>query len=338
MNKSFEFRVSSFGLKTLNRAAAKLRCANSQLATRNSKPIRAGFTLVEMITVIAITAIIAAAVGVFLRVPVQGYQDSERRAAITDAADTAFKQISRDLHTSLPNSVRVTGAGLVVYLEFLQTRSGGRYRSEAPGVAVPSAPPATCPDTDGDTFANDNVMRFGVADTCFGAFGVPVGDLGTIVPGSDFVVIYNLGPNYANADAYATGPATGGNKSLITAPVNPGLGSESVFLFQANNFLLDSPGRRFHVISGPVSYVCDPPPGAGTLTRISGYAIAAVQPTPPAGATALLARNITACTITYDQNVINQRVGVVSIWLSFADPAGGTAVNLFQQVQVSNVP
>jgi hypothetical protein len=35
---------------------------------------------------------------------------------------------------------------------------------------------------------------------------------------------------------------------------------------------------------------------------------------------------------------VNQRNGVVSIWLRFADPAVGATVNLFQQVQVSNVP
>ncbi|MDB5926465.1 MAG: prepilin-type N-terminal cleavage/methylation protein, partial [Betaproteobacteria bacterium] len=86
------------------------------------------------------------------------------------------------------------------------------------------------------------------------------------------------------------------------------------------------------------SYACDP--GAGTLNRYSGYAITAAQQTPPPGTPALLARGVTGCTFVYDQNVINQRQGVVSIWLRIAaaaDPGGG-AVNLFQQVQVSNVP
>jgi MSHA biogenesis protein MshO len=85
-----------------------------------------------------------------------------------------------------------------------------------------------------------------------------------------------------------------------------------------------------------VTYICDP--GAGTVSRISAYSIAAAQPMPPVGTTALLARNISACTITYDQNVINQRVGVVSIALGFADATSATAVNLFQQVQIGNVP
>ena len=299
---------------------------------RNFRRCRA-FTLVEMITVIAITGVIAAAVGVFLRVPMQSYIDVQRRASISDAADTAFALLKRDLQTALPNSLRVTNAGAIFYLEFLQTRTGGRYRADE---AAPSASSSAnaCPDTDGDTLADENVLQFGVADTCFTTLGT-VSNLSGIVPNSDFVTVYNLGPGFANADAYASGAATGGNKSLITSAA-AGAGGENVIGFQSHAFTLESPGRRFHVIAGPVSYVCDPT--AGTLRRVSGYAISAVQPTPPAGTSVLLAQRVAACTIVYDQNVINQRQGVVSFSLRLAEPAGGAAVNLFQQVQVSNVP
>jgi len=288
--------------------------------------MRNGFTLIEMITVIAILAIIAAAVAIFLQYPLQSYQDAQRRAEITDAADTLFKRISRDLQTALPNSVRVTNAGAVYYLEFLQTRTGGRYRAAHGGET------AVCPTASGD----GDVMAFGIADTCFRSIG-DVPNLTSIAAGSDFLVIYNLGPGFTNANAYAAGAATGGNKSLITA-VAAATGSENQITFQSNTFALASPGNRFQVVSGPVSYVCTPGAGAaGTVQRYSGYAISAAQPTPPAGGTvALVAQNIVNCTFTY--NTTNQRTGVVSMWLSFADPGGGSAVNLSEQVQVSNVP
>jgi MSHA biogenesis protein MshO len=301
-------------------------------ASAPRKTMRTGFTLVEMIAVIAITGILAAAVAVFLRLPLQSYQDAQRRASITDAADTAFGLLKRDLQSALPNSVRVTSTGAMFYLEFLQTRTAGRYRADA---ALPAAATSanTCPDTNGNGLADENVLQFGGVDACFTTLG-PLANLNAIVPNGDFIAVYNLGGGFTGADAYASGNATGGNKSVITSAA-AGSGGENVIAFQANTFDLESPGHRFHVISGPVSYVCDP--ATGTLRRFAGYAISAAQPTPPGGASVLLAQGITACTMTYDQNVINQRTGVVAIWLTFADP-NATAVSLFQQVQVSNVP
>lgn len=292
----------------------------------------AGYTLVEMIIVIVIIGVVAAAAAVFLKLPLHSYQDAQRRAAISDAADTAFMLLKRDLQTALPNSVRVTSAGAVFYLEFLQTRTGGRYRADSPTPAVPTGA-NTCPDTNTNSLADENVLQFGVADTCFTTLGT-LANLGAIAANADFLAVYNLGPGFASADAYASGNVTGGNKSLITSAA-AGSGGENVIQFQSNTFSLDSPGRRFHVISGAVSYVCDPT--VGTLRRYAGYAISAAQPAPPAGTPVLLAQGITACTMTYDQNVINQRIGVVGLWLRIADP-NATAVNLFQQVQVSNVP
>ena len=297
-----------------------------------------GFTLVELVTVIAIMGVVAAMVAVFIRLPMQAYQDIQRRAEISDAADTVFGRLKRDLQTALPNSIRVSTVGGITYLEFLQVRTAGRYRADVPIPAVATSA-NTCPDTDGDTFANENVLRFGVADNCFASLGA-IQNFGAVVPNSDYLVVYNLGTGFTNADAYAGGAATGGNKSLITA-VAAGVGGENVVRFTNTTFNLDSPGKRFQIVSGPVTYVCDPTIGAptfGTVQRISAYAISAAQPTPPAGAAARVAQNITACTITYNQNVINQRVGIVAVALTFADPAGGTAVNLFQQIQVNNVP
>jgi MSHA biogenesis protein MshO len=292
-----------------------------------------GFTLVEMMVVMAVTGIVAATTAVFLKLPLQAYQDTERRAALTDMLDTTFTYLRRDLQTALPNSVRVTSVGAVYYLEFLKTRTAGRYRADNPN-PVGAWTANACPDGDGDARENENALAFGVADTCF----VTSGDLPnrtSIAAGSDFVVVYNLGPGYGSADAYSSGAATGGNKSLVTS-VAAGTGGRNVLQFQSNTFNLESPARRFYVVSGPVTYVCDP--AAGTLRRVSGYAIAAAQATPPAGTAVLLGQGLTGCTMTYDQNVANQRIGLVSLWLQAADPGGGTTVRLFQQVQVSNVP
>ena len=294
-----------------------------------------GFTLMEAVVVIAVLGIISAGLAFFIRTPVQGYIDAESRARLSDNAETAFRRIGRDLQSALPNSVRVSNVGGVFYLEFLQTRTGGRYRAAPDKSVVPQVPTGanTCPETNANGLADEDTMAFGVSDTCFRSIGaVPISPtFGPVVPG-DFLVIYNLGTGFTNADAYASGAATGGNKSLITA-FAASAGNENRFIFDAYTFALESPGARFHVVSGPVSYVCDPV--AGTIQRYSNYAIAVAQPQPPGGGANLMAQNVSACTITY--NAANQRIGVVSMWLQLSD-SSGARVNLFQEVQVNNSP
>ncbi|MFA7281773.1 MAG: type II secretion system protein [Sterolibacterium sp.] len=294
-----------------------------------------GFTLIELITAMVLTGILAAAAAVFLRVPIAGYFDLARRAALTDIADLAVRRFSRDVQTALPNSVRVAGVcnGLTpCYLEYLEVRTGGRYREE------PSGGPTLCPAGAG---AYTDALQIGSVDTCLRSLG-PIPALLTIATGAaagDFLVIYNLGPGFAGADAYASGGVTGGNKSRILVRSAPGANEDRID-FQNLAFPLASPDRRFHVVSGPVTYICDP--AAQTLTRQWGYAISAGQGTPPAGGnSALLATGVTECSFTYNPNVVAQRNGVVSVrlQLSQADPAGTTErVTLFSQVHVSNVP
>ena len=293
-----------------------------------------GFTLIELVVAMVITGILAAAAAVFLRVPIAGYYDVARRAALTDIADLAVRRFSRDLQTALPNSVRVAGpcgGGGLCYVEFLEVRPGGRSREEPAGVG-----PLLCP---GGAYAD--TLQIGSADTCFRSLGT-IPNLANIVTGAatgDFLVVYNLGPGFAGANAYASGGVTGGNKSRILAAA-AGPGAEDRLDFQSLIFPLASPDRRFQVVSGPVTYICDPV--AQTLTRQWGYAITAAQATPPAGgAASLLAGGVTNCNFTYAPNAVAQRNGVVSIRLELTqvDPAGTPErVTIFSQVHVSNVP
>lgn len=285
-----------------------------------------GFTLVEMIIVIVITGIIGGIVAMFLRAPVQGYIDSERRAEMTDIADTALRRMSRDIRLALPNSVRVTAVGGIQYLEYLETMGGGRYNS--------TTAPADCM-TSGNCTALTSV-----GDLVTGAAGsastVLVSGQGVITPGSSRVVVYNQYNNSA-ADCSAANPSAYCGHGLATiAGVTNGAvnATEDVISFAATNFYGGSPNNRFQLVTGPVTYACDPV--AGTLTRFSGYALAAVQPTPPAVAGAVLADNISACTFTYSGNVVAQRSGLVTAHLTIS--RDGESVALYNATHVSNVP
>src|SRR5690606_31515089 len=140
-----------------------------------------GFTLVEMIVVIVITGIIAAAVAVFIRAPAQGYVDLVARAELADEADTAVRRISREVRRALPNSVRVPNDGS--YVEFLLTSTGGRYMTDTDDPSL------------GDVlnFTDENKKNFRVV----GGFAAD-----KIIPNHSWIVVYNLGPGQEPANAY----------------------------------------------------------------------------------------------------------------------------------------
>ncbi|MBI5752731.1 MAG: type II secretion system protein [Hydrogenophilales bacterium] len=275
-----------------------------------------GFTLIEMIVVIVLTSIIASAVAVFIKLPIEGYVATARRAEMTDIADTAIRRMGRDLRLALPNSVRVTDGGATI--EILLTKTGGRYRSES------------------DTTATADALNFSAADTLFDQFGplsVLTGQAITI--NSDSVVIYNLGQGITSADAYA---AAADNRSVIRGLPAGALANERRIQIDAKQFPLESPGNRFQVIEGPVSYVC----ANGQLTRYWGYPIQAAQPTAAAlptlgGASALLAANVGAggCVFGYNPG-ITARSGLVDLTLIITQ--ANESVRLYHEVHVTNVP
>lgn len=268
-----------------------------------------GFTLIEAIVAMVLLGIAGSLVGMFIRVPIEGYFDTERRARLTDTADTALRRMARDLRLALPNSIRIKPAppgSNAVYLEFLQTRIGGRYR------------------TDPTAAGGGNPLEFGIADANgFDVLGTP-----PVFQAGDHVAIANLGTD-SGADAY-----TGNNMVPIT-----GITPAGVVQFAAFRFPVPSPGARFFIVDQRVTYECNP--DAGVLRRYSGYAlVGAAQPTPPGVAPVLLAQRVAnranACTMTYDANVANTRMGVVSMSLTLEE--AGESVTLLHQVHVSNVP
>jgi MSHA biogenesis protein MshO len=302
---SFEFRVSSFELEE---QADPRSSFNWKLETGNWKLRKArGFTLVEMVVVIAITGILAAAVAVFIRRPVESYVDAARRAELTDIADTALRRITRDLRTALPNSIRIDVTGR--YIEFLQTSGGGRYRAAAPG----------------------DFLDFTAADATFDVLGTGITIPATGAPGGNQIVVYNLG--VPGADAYEGNTAATHVRRAYAGAT--GINVTNISITSANRLPFESPGKRFQVVSTPVTYHCDL--GTGVLRRHWDYAITAAQSAPPAdGSNALLATNVTGCSFVYTASGTSARTGILALTLEVSQ--GGETVRLFQQAHVSNVP
>lgn len=202
-----------------------------------------GFTLLEAIIVIVLTGILAAAVAVFLRAPVQGYLDVARRAELTDIADTALRRIGRELRLALPNGIRVTAGNTAI--EFIPIKSAGRYREAGPG----------------------DILDFSSStDTSFDVIGP-----GVDVASGDQVVVYNLG--ITGSDAYA-----GTSRRAAASPFGAALAIVT-FAPAGAAFPFASPARRFQVVSTPASYIC----AGGLLTRYSNYSYGAAPTTGASG-------------------------------------------------------
>lgn len=279
------------------------------------KYTQTGFTLIELIMVIVITGIISGMVSVFIRMPVNQYLDIARRAEMTDIADTALRRMSRDIRTAVPNSVRLSGSA---YIEFLPTKTGGRYRANATGGT-------------GSCGAAGDELSFTTADSCFEITGSAI-----TFAANDYIVVgstqsngnppYDPGTN-GILRAY-TGSASALTKVVMTATQFPSFAS------------LQS--QRFEVVSGSeqaVTYACEnvggTSDGTGTLKRYWGYGFKLAQLAPPTGgSSALLADSISACSITY--NNVNQRNGLVAISLTLT--SGGENISLYHEIHVNNSP
>jgi MSHA biogenesis protein MshO len=278
-----------------------------------------GFTLIELVITIAVGSVVVAFMALFIVTPIEAYTAQTRRAQLVDAADSALRFMSRDLRSALPNSVRVTTSGTVSALELLATADGARYQ-------------------DGGPLANPTLAL---------SFSAPSGAFATTVPftqlalpwssSSYYLAIYNVGVPGADAYQMANVITPAGTTLSISAGAAPN--QDLVTLSPPFQFAYGSPEKRVYLVSGPVSYLCDP--SAGTLTRYAGYSISSMQPTSAAtltaaGATsALVAGNVAGCAFAYSAGTA-QRNALAT--LSLALSQSGEAVQLLNEVQVVNAP
>lgn len=275
-----------------------------------------GFTLVEAVAVMVITAVVATMMTVFINVPVNTYLDGVKRAEESDMADHALRRLARDLRLALPNSVRVNGNSI----EYLETRGGLRYLAED-DIDTPG----------GGTYLNWN----NAAQRTFTVVGgVPTGRNAPVV--GDFIVVYNLGAGQEPGNAYdCSGSCNRAQIQSLTASTITMV--SNVFAAQTTaGVALMSPAKRFHVVSTPVTWRCDT--ATGRLIRHWGYTISATQSAVPAGgSTALLAENVFSCNFNYAQ-LANQHSGLIGITLGVR-PRGATQnINLVHQVHLDNTP
>lgn len=297
-------------------------------ATASNRAGEPGFTLIEVVLVIAISGVLAGVLTSFITRPMEGYRDLTLRAALVDESEGAVRRTARDVRAALPNSLRVSGDRLKV--EMLRAVDGARYR----------AGPGTNPGTGVNHSAATDRLSF-TGDSQFnvlGRFPNLSFTYGTALPAGHRVAIYSAG-SWIWTDAAADANPGVISPSATSITLANDTDEDQIQLGSAFTFRFTSPRQRLYLTDGPLSYVCDL--GAGTLTRYDGYAIVAGQPTDPAVAplsgasSALVSRDVTVCDFGYDPGTPT-RAGLLTIALSVS--RGGEQVQLLHQVHVDNTP
>ncbi|WP_034475041.1 PulJ/GspJ family protein [Aestuariibacter salexigens] len=90
---------------------------------------RAGFTLIELVTVIALLGAISIGVGTFLRNTTQAYLDVSEREQLLGDSRFVVERLNREIRAALPASLRVTGNSDAHCVEFVPIQWSTFYTS-----------------------------------------------------------------------------------------------------------------------------------------------------------------------------------------------------------------
>ncbi len=277
-------------------------------------PRQSGFTLVELAVAVALSAIVAGFMAMFLSAPTQAYFSQATRAELTDSADSLVRNLDSDIRRALPRSVRQGAAGAVNALEMLEIADVARYYAS------------------GEPGGGATALQVGTATSSF----TTVGPFNILGPGfssaSDYLVVNHLGTP-AN-DAYRLTGVVTPVGTTITLANGPASGEVNVGLTPSFTFRGgDSQTHSVFVVSGPVVYLCDRT--AQTIRRYSGYPISAAVPTSAAAltaagaATALIAQHVSSCLFRPKLGGLLSNPDVVTIEVTLANGSPGTAADTF---------
>lgn len=262
---------------------------------------RLGFTLVELVVVIAILGILGSMTSIFVTRAMQGYANSETYLRLVDMSDNALRRMKRDIRNAVPNSVRISADGQV--LEFLPITFGGRYRS---------GPTAS---------GTGNPLDFSLNNDSFDVLGPAIAN----VNAGDGLVIYNLGIQGANV-------YEGDSYRVLSTPPGQNLAELS---FTGAPFPFSSPSKRFYVVATAALFVCDTT--SRRLLMYTDYPVVAGLPSGVSGLNGytphVIAEDVAACRFSLDNGVM-EHSGVLSLVLQLRRDAA--SVRIFHMIDLVN--
>ena len=279
-----------------------------------------GFTLVELITVLVITGILAGTVATFFRPAIDMYLDVGRRATLVDMADTALTRIARDIRSAVPNSVVPIGT---TCLAVVPTIAGGRYRI-FPDKEWDDAHPT---DPTAALYLDENLTPISIT-----ALDV-LSPLSTALAGNDLVI------DNTNKDVYS-----GSNRATIqNIGVSPadGLSTQRITLTAPKTFPGGDGDGRFTIVDSKEQVVYFSCIGKNLYRLTRDFTGATPTSCPSAGAAdAVLASAVRAGGCSFDYidgfgSAISS--GFVRLTLTLQDADSQESITLVQGVFVDNI-
>ncbi len=279
-----------------------------------------GFTLIELIIVIAVTAVLAVAIALYMRPAFEAYANTRSRNETASVAAVSLQRIARDVALAVPNSIRTPDAAC---FDVVPSGASGRLRTGTDIVNAGAAPL----DLSQPTLALDVLS--------------PLDSL----PGAGTWLVIG---NQSAADLY-TGLSRAALAGSGAAPA--ALGTARLTLSAAFQFPQGVTGGRFQLVAaaqGVVSYVCtgvgvSQGQGTGTLWRISGQAFAGSAPASCPGVNPgtvdaqRLATGLSACSFSYDPGpAALLQYGLLTLQFGFT--RSGETLTLVDTLQVLNRP
>jgi MSHA biogenesis protein MshO len=295
-----------------------------------------GFTLVELVMVIVITGIIAATGVVFFKPVVDSYFAAQRRATLTDLADTALRRMGREIHTAVPNSIRWPNNQCI---EMVPTSTGGRYRMASDTIndtptPLPCTPSATC---SAPLDITQPVTQFDV-----------LSPMSVTPSANDWVVIDNQNVN----DVYTAGTnraAISGTSTVSLKDSNGIATNVTRISISSTQFPSGYTGGRFTVVPNnggnpSVVYVCSGTGidtsgnGTGTLYRVT-RAFNATYPAscPSTAGGSILVTNVQTCNLVYNASQDGTQQSAL-VWMQLQITQSNESITADYGVHVDNVP
>lgn len=283
---------------------------------------QSGFTLVEIIIVIAIMGIIGGLSTLIIGRSLDSYAALERRTDLQTSIRLAIERISREVRHALPHSICVNNGGACANngnrFYFIPVKDSGRYQDK-PGAY--SAPPPI--QRDRLAIAPHSNDRFDVLSTN-AASRLNVGN-------GDWAVVYNLN----NTDIYTNlNNVRHQINSVVQKDIhndgNAATDINQIQLTANQSFANNSPTRRFHIIANDVVslFYLDGTDLKRDTTTFNAPNTATVN-------TRLLMQNVQACVFTYTPGS-PQRAGLLRIDITVTQQ--GETVQVIQDAHVYNTP